>query len=105
MAASRGCSFRCNWCAKPIWGNQYVQRTPRETAAEMLYLRRHYRPDHIWFADDIFGFKANWVTEFAAALADGGGGVPFTIQLRCAPLAARKSGSARKAAARKSSMP
>jgi anaerobic magnesium-protoporphyrin IX monomethyl ester cyclase len=82
MAASRGCSFRCNWCAKPIWGNQYVQRTPRETAAEMLYLRRHYRPDHIWFADDIFGFKANWVTEFAAALADGGGGVPFTIQLR-----------------------
>ena len=21
MAASRGCSFRCAWCAKPIWGN------------------------------------------------------------------------------------
>jgi anaerobic magnesium-protoporphyrin IX monomethyl ester cyclase len=20
MAASRGCPFRCNWCAKPIWG-------------------------------------------------------------------------------------
>jgi anaerobic magnesium-protoporphyrin IX monomethyl ester cyclase len=82
MAASRGCSFRCNWCAKPIWGNQYVQRSPRETAAEMLYLRRHYRPDHIWFADDIFGFKADWVNEFAAALAENGGGVPFTIQLR-----------------------
>ena len=58
MAASRGCSFRCNWCAKPIWGNQYLQRPPREIAAEMLYLRRHYRPDHIWFADDIFGFQA-----------------------------------------------
>ena len=82
MASSRGCSFRCNWCAKPIWGNQYVQRSPRETAAEMLYLRRHYRPDHIWFADDIFGFKADWVNEFAAALAEGGGGIPFTIQLR-----------------------
>ena len=82
MAASRGCSFRCNWCAKPIWGNQYVQRAPHETAAEMLYLRRHYRPDHIWFADDIFGFKADWVNEFAAALVEGGGGVPFTIQLR-----------------------
>jgi len=82
MAASRGCSFRCNWCAKPIWGNQYIQRTPRETASEMLYLRRHYRPDHIWFADDIFGFKPDWVNEFAAALTEGGGGVPFTIQLR-----------------------
>ncbi|MEO8017929.1 MAG: radical SAM protein [Pseudomonadota bacterium] len=82
MASSRGCSFRCNWCAKPIWGNQYLQRPARETAAEMLYLRRHYRPDHVWFADDIFGFKADWVREFAAALKEGGGGVPFTIQLR-----------------------
>ena len=35
--------------------------------------KRHYRPDHIWFADDIFGFKADWVREFAAALADGRG--------------------------------
>jgi anaerobic magnesium-protoporphyrin IX monomethyl ester cyclase len=82
MAASRGCSFRCNWCAKPIWGNQYLQRPAREVAAELIYLRRHYRPDHIWFADDIFGFKANWVNEFAAALAEAGGGVPFTIQMR-----------------------
>jgi anaerobic magnesium-protoporphyrin IX monomethyl ester cyclase len=81
MAASRGCSFRCNWCAKPIWGNQYLQRPAREVAAEMIHLRRHYRPDHIWFADDIFGFRVDWVREFAAALVDGGG-VPFTIQLR-----------------------
>ncbi len=82
MAASRGCSFRCNWCAKPIWGNQYLQRRPWETAAEMIHLRRRYHPDHIWFADDIFGFRVDWVKEFAAALAAGGGGVPFTIQLR-----------------------
>ena len=32
MAASRGCSFRCNWCAKPIWGNQYLQRKRRRTS-------------------------------------------------------------------------
>ena len=36
MAASRGCSFRCNWCAKPIWGNQYLQRSATEIAAEMV---------------------------------------------------------------------
>jgi anaerobic magnesium-protoporphyrin IX monomethyl ester cyclase len=82
MAASRGCSFRCNWCAKPIWGNQYLQRPATDVAAEMLHLKRHYRPDHIWFADDIFGFKPAWVDEFAAALDAGGGGVPFTIQMR-----------------------
>ncbi len=26
MAASRGCPFHCNWCAKPIWGNHYALR-------------------------------------------------------------------------------
>src|SRR5882724_9218079 len=33
MAASRGCSFRCSWCAKPIWGNQYLQRNAGAVAA------------------------------------------------------------------------
>ncbi len=82
MAASRGCSFRCNWCAKPIWGNHYLQRDPSEVAREMIYLRQRYAPDHVWFADDIFGFRVDWVNRFAAALSGGGGGIPFTIQSR-----------------------
>ena len=82
MAASRGCSFRCNWCAKPIWGNQYLQRSAASVAKEMLYLKNTFKPDHLWFADDIFGFKTDWVNEFATALAAGGGGIPFTIQTR-----------------------
>jgi anaerobic magnesium-protoporphyrin IX monomethyl ester cyclase len=92
MAASRGCSFRCNWCAKPIWGNHYLQREPREVAAEMIALKQRFRPDHIWFADDIFGFRADWVMEFAEAAAALGGALPFTIQSRAdlisAPMAA-----------------
>jgi anaerobic magnesium-protoporphyrin IX monomethyl ester cyclase len=100
MAASRGCSFRCNWCAKPIWGNQYLQRPARETAAEMVHLRRHYRPDHVWFADDIFGFRVDWVNEFAAALAESGGGVPFTIQLRADLVSPRMAAALRAAGCR-----
>jgi anaerobic magnesium-protoporphyrin IX monomethyl ester cyclase len=82
MAASRGCSFRCTWCAKPIWGNQYLQRDARSVAEEMLYLKRTFRTDHVWFADDIFGFKVDWVQEFARAVTAGGGGIPFTVQTR-----------------------
>jgi anaerobic magnesium-protoporphyrin IX monomethyl ester cyclase len=100
MAASRGCSFRCNWCAKPIWGNQYLQRPAREVAAELIHLRRHYRPDHLWFADDIFGFKVSWVNEFTAALAEGGGGVPFTIQLRADLVTTRMAEALRNAGCR-----
>jgi anaerobic magnesium-protoporphyrin IX monomethyl ester cyclase len=82
MASSRGCSFRCAWCAKPIWGNRYLQREPDAVAAEMLHLKQRFAPDHIWFADDIFGFRADWVQAFAATVQAGGGGVPFTIQTR-----------------------
>ncbi len=82
MAASRGCSFRCNWCAKPIWGNRYLQREPDEVAAEMAGLREHFRPDHIWFADDIWGFRVDWIQRFAQSIRAQGGAIPFTIQTR-----------------------
>ena len=80
MAASRGCSFRCNWCAKPIWGNRYLQRPAAEVVAEMAYLKQHFQPDHIWFADDIFGFRVDWVTEFAAAARAADALMPFTFR-------------------------
>jgi anaerobic magnesium-protoporphyrin IX monomethyl ester cyclase len=82
MAASRGCSFRCAWCAKPIWGNQYLQRSATAVAAEMAHLKHTFAPDHIWFADDIFGFRVSWVSEFAKAVHTAGGSIPFTIQSR-----------------------
>lgn len=82
MAASRGCPFRCNWCAKPIWGNHYRRRDAGEVAAEMSYLKHAFRPDHIWFADDIFGFHSDWVDAFADCLRGSDGMVPFTIQTR-----------------------
>ena len=82
MASSKGCSFRCAWCAKPIWGNQYLQRSAPEVAAEMTHLKRTYAPDHVWFADDIFGFRVDWVMAFAQAVHASGGSIPFTIQTR-----------------------
>jgi anaerobic magnesium-protoporphyrin IX monomethyl ester cyclase len=82
MAASRGCPFRCNWCAKPIWGNQYLQRAPQAVGAEMAYLKHRLGADHVWFADDIFGFKVDWVNQFGRALQERSGALPFTIQTR-----------------------
>jgi anaerobic magnesium-protoporphyrin IX monomethyl ester cyclase len=100
MAASRGCSFRCSWCAKPIWGNQYLQRKATAVAAEMLYLKRTFNPDHVWFADDIFGFRVDWVNEFAGALQAAGGGIPFTIQTRADLLSERMAAALQAAGCR-----
>ncbi|HJS91877.1 MAG TPA: radical SAM protein [Steroidobacteraceae bacterium] len=97
MAASRGCSFRCAWCAKPIWGNRYLQRPAAEVAAEMTRIKRELAPDHIWFADDIFGFRVDWVREFARALAASGGFIPFTIQTRADLISERMAAALREA--------
>jgi len=97
MAASRGCPFRCNWCAKPIWGNHYRQRAARETAAEMAYLKEAFAPDHIWMADDIFGFHVEWVSEFTAHLNACAGSIPFTIQTRADLISERMAAALREA--------
>jgi anaerobic magnesium-protoporphyrin IX monomethyl ester cyclase len=100
MAASRGCPFRCAWCAKPIWGNQYLQRSAGEVAAEMGHLKRSFNPDHIWFADDIFGFRVDWVAEFATAVQAAGAAIPFTIQTRADLVSPRMAEALRDAGCR-----
>jgi anaerobic magnesium-protoporphyrin IX monomethyl ester cyclase len=97
MAASRGCSFRCTWCAKPTWGNQYLQRRAQDVAEEMAHLKRNFAPDHIWFADDIFGFRVDWVTEFAAAVKASDAAIPFTIQTRADLISERMATALREA--------
>ncbi len=83
MASSRGCPFRCNWCAKPIYGNSYRVRSPQSVAAEMKFLRDSWQPDHIWFADDIFALSPRWATTFADEVNQQGAAIPFRMQSRC----------------------
>jgi anaerobic magnesium-protoporphyrin IX monomethyl ester cyclase len=77
MVTTRGCPFRCNWCAKPIWGQRFTSRTPENVAAELEWIRDTFAPDHIAFADDIFGLKPGWVREYADIVTARGAGVPF----------------------------
>jgi radical SAM superfamily enzyme YgiQ (UPF0313 family) len=83
LASSRGCPYRCNWCAKPIHGNRYHAHSPRRIAREMLELKRRFQPDRIWFADDIFALSPRWTREFAAAVESNGAWIPFKMQSRC----------------------
>jgi len=77
VATSRGCPYHCNWCAKPIWGQRYHVRSAENVAAEVAWLKRTYRPDHVWFADDIFGLKPGWVEYFADEIERLDARVPF----------------------------
>lgn len=82
MVTSRGCPYKCNWCAKPIFGTRYAQRTPADVAEEMRLLRDGVAPDHVWFADDIFGLTAAWIEAFADEVRARDARIPFMIQSR-----------------------
>ena len=57
IVTTRGCPYHCNWCAKPIWGQQYSVRSPEHVVAELRQLielaapgahlvhGRHLRPE------------------------------------------------------------
>lgn len=82
MATTRGCPFKCNWCAKPIYGNRYNSRSPQNVVAELKMLKEKFNFDHIWFCDDIFGLKPGWVHEFADLLEKEQISFRFKIQAR-----------------------
>jgi len=77
MATTRGCPYHCNWCAKPIWGQRYATRSAENVVAELRLLRDAYAPDHITFADDIFGLRPGWIRAYADAVRDAGVRTPF----------------------------
>lgn len=77
MATSRGCPYHCNWCAKPIWGQRYNVRSPESVVTELKWLKETYRPDHIWFVDDVLGLKPGWVQRFAGQVEQEGVRTPF----------------------------
>jgi anaerobic magnesium-protoporphyrin IX monomethyl ester cyclase len=82
MATTRGCPFKCNWCAKPIYGNRYNTRSPKNVIEEIKLLKTQYGFDHIWFCDDIFGLKPGWVHEFADLVEKENLSFRFKIQAR-----------------------
>lgn len=82
MVASRGCPFRCNWCAKPIYGDSFSARSAASIAEEMRHLKQEAGVDHLWFADDIFGLRPKWLRDLASEVEKRDAAIPFKMQTR-----------------------
>jgi anaerobic magnesium-protoporphyrin IX monomethyl ester cyclase len=82
IAASRGCPYACNWCAKPTFGRRYSVRSAEDVALEMSRLKGEVGPDHLWFTDDILGLDIDWICTFADEVERIGARIPFTMQSR-----------------------
>jgi radical SAM superfamily enzyme YgiQ (UPF0313 family) len=82
IVSSRGCPYRCNWCAKPIYGDYFSVRSPLSVAQEMRKLKYECGAEHLWFADDIFGLRPKWVRDLANEVERLDAAIPFKMQSR-----------------------
>lgn len=82
ISTTRGCPFKCNWCAKPIYGNRYNSRSPERVVDELKILNQQFGAQHIWMTDDIFGLKPGWVKRFNELIQEAGLNIRYKIQSR-----------------------
>ncbi len=82
IATTRGCPYKCNWCAKPIYGNRYNAHSPEYIVNEIKFLKEKFGVTRFWMCDDIFGLKPNWVQEFNALLKKENLNISYFIQSR-----------------------
>ncbi|MBQ4821767.1 radical SAM protein [Aquimarina sp. MMG016] len=82
LATTRGCPFKCNWCAKPIYGNRYNTHSTEYIVKHIDFLQERYNVKHFWMCDDIFGLKPGWVQDFNIELKKTNITLKYYIQSR-----------------------
>ncbi len=97
LVASRGCPYRCNWCAKPISGDRFHVRPAGAVADEILLLKEIYGVEHLWFGDDIFALDHRWAQQFALEMEKRRCALPFKIQARADLMSAETVSALRRA--------
>lgn len=82
IATTRGCPYKCNWCAKPIYGNRYNSHSPKYIVQQIKFLSEAFHVNRFWMCDDIFGLKPNWVQQFNIELKKERLDISYYIQSR-----------------------
>lgn len=82
FVTTRGCPYKCNWCAKPIYGNRYNSHSSENIVLEIKKWQQQFGFTHVWFADDIFGLKPGWLKEFRLYVKKEGLNISYKIQSR-----------------------
>lgn len=77
LITARGCPYKCKWCSHAVFGYTHRRRNFLDCAAEVQHIYDTYRPDQVWYADDVFTLNHRWLYEYAAELKRRGLKLPF----------------------------
>lgn len=82
VSTMRGCPYTCKWCSRAVYGGTYRRRSPELVAEELLFLKKNYAPDAVWFVDDVFTISHKWLNEFAEKIKEKDAKIPYEIITR-----------------------
>ncbi len=87
MWASRGCPYKCVFCAWPqiMYGDSHTQyrvRDPEDVVAEMQHLVEHYGYKSVYIDDDTFNIGKKRMLAFAKKIKERKLGVPWAVMAR-----------------------
>jgi radical SAM superfamily enzyme YgiQ (UPF0313 family) len=68
LITARGCPYTCTWCSRSVFGTTHRRRSPANVADEVEQIVAAYRPDRLWYADDVFAIHRTWTLEYAREL-------------------------------------
>jgi radical SAM superfamily enzyme YgiQ (UPF0313 family) len=77
LITARGCPYTCTWCSRSVFGATHRRRSVADVADEVEALSDRYRPDRLWYADDVFGIHRGWTLDYARELQRRGLRLPF----------------------------
>lgn len=77
LITARGCPYKCKWCSHAVFGYSHRRRDFRDCAAEVEMIRDTYKPDQVWYADDVFTINHAWLRNYSAELKRRGLKLPF----------------------------
>jgi radical SAM superfamily enzyme YgiQ (UPF0313 family) len=77
LITARGCPYTCRWCSHSVYGVSHRRRSPENVVAEVEEIVERYRPDMLWYADDVFTIQHSWFFRYASLLKERGLRLPF----------------------------
>jgi radical SAM superfamily enzyme YgiQ (UPF0313 family) len=77
LITARGCPYKCQWCSHAVYGHSHRRRSPSAVAEEVAWISARYRPDQLWYADDVFTINHRWLDGYAHELEIRGIHLPF----------------------------
>ncbi|MHB1452260.1 MAG: B12-binding domain-containing radical SAM protein [Coriobacteriia bacterium] len=78
LTARGGCPYRCPFCsASHIWSGKHRPRSPKAVVDEIETLIQGYGASYLFFVDDIFTLRRDWVVELMGEMERLGGAIQW----------------------------